>query len=238
MLPGAIFNDGADAIANDLGLSRSGWTGAKTQFPQAVDALCKGKLVKFFPAKEHVLTIMPECGLGRGVAGPLFGFVLIIVVILTMQKQTESDTSLFANPNFAERVTTSFDRQNAMHLIRATLQVVEHGRTEIHVPHWEGIEQQHGFVHGGVVGMIADSAAGYAAMSMVAGTASVLTVEYKINLVAPADGEKLIARGQVVRAGRTLIVTKAEVFAVTKGKETLCALMQQTMMVMHGKTEK
>ncbi len=144
----------------------------------------------------------------------------------------------FANPDFAERVTASFDKQNAMHLIRATLQVVERGSTEIHVPHWDGIEQQHGFVHGGVVGMIADSAAGYAAMTIAAATASVLTVEYKINLVAPADGEKLIARGQVVRAGRTLIVTKADVFAVKEGKETLCALMQQTMMVMDGKTEK
>jgi acyl-coenzyme A thioesterase PaaI-like protein len=75
-------------------------------------------------------------------------------------------------------------------------------------------------------------------MSIVAATASVLTVEYKINLVAPADGQKLIARGQVVRRGRTLIVTKADVFAVQEGKETLCALMQQTIMVMHGKTEK
>ncbi|MDO8933513.1 MAG: PaaI family thioesterase [Rhodocyclaceae bacterium] len=143
-----------------------------------------------------------------------------------------------ANPNFAECVTASFDKQSAMHLIRATLPVVEHGRTEIHVPHWDGIEQQHGFVHGGVVGMIADSAAGYAAMTLVPASASVLTVEYKMNLVAPADGEKLIARGQVVRPGRTLIVTKAEVFAVKDGKESLCALMQQTIMVMHGKVEK
>ena len=86
--------------------------------------------------------------------------------------------------------------------------------------------------------MIADSAAGYAAMSIVAVTASVLTVEYKINFVAPADGEKLIARGQVVRAGRTLIVTKADVFAVKESQETLCAVMQQTIMVMQGKTEK
>lgn len=143
-----------------------------------------------------------------------------------------------ANPNFAECVTASFDKQSAMHLIRATLPVVEHGRTEIHVPHWDGIEQQHGFVHGGVVGMIADSAAGYAAMTLVPASASVLTVEYKMNLVAPADGEKLIARGQVVRPGRTLIVTKAEVFVVKDGKESLCALMQQTIMVMHGKVEK
>lgn len=143
-----------------------------------------------------------------------------------------------ANPDFAKCVRASFDRQNAMQLIRAQLLVVEPGHTEIHVPHWEGIEQQHGFVHGGVVGMIADSAAGYAAMTVVAATASVLSVEYKMNLVAPADGEKLIARGQVVRAGRTLIVTRADVFAAKEGKETLCALMQQTIMVMYGKTEK
>ena len=114
----------------------------------------------------------------------------------------------------------------------------EQGRTEIHLPHWQGVEQQHGFVHGGVVGMIADSAAGYAAMTMVPASASVLTVEFKMNLMAPADGEKLIARGAVVRSGRTLIVTQAEVFAVKEGKETLCALMQQTIMVMHGKVEK
>lgn len=143
-----------------------------------------------------------------------------------------------ANPRFAENVVASFDKQSAMHLIRATMPLVEHGRTEIHVPHWDGIEQQHGFVHGGVVGMIADSSAGYAAMTMVPASASVLTVEYKMNLVAPADGDKLIARGQVVRPGRTLIVTKAEVFAVKDGKESLCALMQQTIMVMHGKAEK
>ena len=143
-----------------------------------------------------------------------------------------------SDPHFADRVRASFDRQNAMHLIQASLPVVEHGRTEIHLPHWPGVEQQHGFVHGGVVGMIADSAAGYAAMTMVPASASVLTVEYKMNLVAPADGEKLIARGQVVRPGRRLIVTQAEVVAVKDGRETLCALMQQTIMVMHGRGEK
>ena len=146
--------------------------------------------------------------------------------------------SRHVNSDFAESVAASFDKQTAMHLIRATLPIVEHGRTEIHVPHWDGIEQQHGFVHGGVVGMIADSAAGYAAMTVVPADASVLTVEYKMNLMAPADGEKLIARGQVVRPGRTLIVTKAEVFVLKGGKETLCALMQQTIMVMHGKAER
>lgn len=143
-----------------------------------------------------------------------------------------------ADPHLAERVRASFALQHAMSLIRATLPVVEHGRTEIHLPHWSGVEQQYGFVHGGVVGMIADSAAGYAAMTMVSLTASVLTVEYKMNLMAPADGDHLVARGKVVRAGRTLIVTQAEVFAVKDGQETQCALMQQTIMVMHGKSEK
>ena len=142
------------------------------------------------------------------------------------------------DPAFADRVRASFAKQHAMDLIHATLPVVEPGLTEIHLPHWAGVEQQHGFVHGGVVGMIADSAAGYAAMTLVSASASVLTVEYKMNLVAPADGEKLIARGKVVRPGRTLVVTQAEVFAVKDGKEKLCALMQQTIMVMHGKEEK
>ena len=143
-----------------------------------------------------------------------------------------------SDPNFADRVRASFAKQHAMTLIRATLPVVEPGRTEIHLPHWDGVEQQHGFVHGGVVGMIADSAAGYAAMTLVSPAASVLTVEYKMNLVAPADGDHLIARGKVARPGKTLIVTQAEVFAVKDGQETLCALMQQTIMVMHGKAEK
>ncbi len=138
----------------------------------------------------------------------------------------------------AERVLTSFSRQNAMHLIRATMPVVGHGMTEIHVPHWEGIEQQHGFVHGGVVGMIADTAGGYAAMTVAPEGASVMSVEYKLNLLAPADGDSLIARGRVIKAGRTLVVSQAEVFAIKAGQETLCALMQQTIMVMQGRAEK
>lgn len=140
--------------------------------------------------------------------------------------------------DFKERIRISFDKQNAMHLIRATIPVVEQGRTEIHLPHWDGVEQQHGFVHGGVVGMIADTAAGYAAMTLVPEDASILSVEFKMNMLSPADGEYLIARGAVVKAGRTLIVTRAEVFAVTEGQEKLCALMQQTIMVMHGKAER
>lgn len=143
------------------------------------------------------------------------------------------------DPHFAERIRASFAQQQAMTLIGASMAVVEPGYTEIHLPHKPEITQQHGYIHGGVVGMIADSAAGYAAMTTVAADASVLTVEYKMNLVAPADGDKLIARGKVVRPGRTLIVTQAEVFAVNGDKETLCALMQQTIMtVAHSEKPK
>ncbi|MDV2117924.1 PaaI family thioesterase [Alcaligenes faecalis] len=142
------------------------------------------------------------------------------------------------DPQVLQAVQDSFSRQQAMSLIRATMPLVQTGLVEIHLPHWEGVQQQHGFVHGGVVGMIADSAGGYAAMTYTPLGASVLSVEYKLNFLAPAKGESLLARGAVVRQGRSLIVTQAEVFAVEEGKQTLCALMQQTIMVMQGRAEK
>lgn len=143
-----------------------------------------------------------------------------------------------SDPDFPARVRDSFNRQQAMALIGATMPVVEAGYTEIHLPHKPEVTQQHGFIHGGVVGMIADSAAGYAANTLTPADASVLTVEYKMNLLAPADGELLIAQGTVLKYGRTLTVTRGEVFAVKDGKKTLCAVMQQTIMTMHGKKEK
>ncbi len=142
------------------------------------------------------------------------------------------------DPHYATRVRASFERQQAMALIGASLPVVEPGYTEIHLPCRPEVTQQHGYIHGGVVGMIADSAAGYAASTLTAADTGVLTVEYKLNLLAPAEGQLLIAEGSVVRYGRTLIVTRAEVFAVKDGRKTACALMQQTIMALHGKKEK
>ena len=139
---------------------------------------------------------------------------------------------------YAERVRASFALQPAMALIGAELAVIEPGYTEIHLPYRDAITQQHGFIHGGVVGMIADSAAGYAANTLTAADVSVLTVEYKLNLLAPADGERLVARGEVVKPGRTLLITKAEVFAIREEKWTLCAVMQQTIMAMHARKER
>ena len=142
------------------------------------------------------------------------------------------------DPDYAERVRASFRLQQAMSLIGAEMALVEPGYVEIHLPHKAEITQQHGFIHGGVVGMIADSAAGYAANTLTPADASVLTVEYKMNLVAPADGQRLVARGEVVRPGRTLIVTRADVYAIRDEQWTLCAVMQQTIMAMHGKKER
>lgn len=142
------------------------------------------------------------------------------------------------DPAYAERVRASFRLQQAMTLIGAELAIVEPGYTEIHLPKRPEITQQHGFIHGGIVGMIADSAAGYAANTLTSDDASVLTVEYKINLIAPADGDRLVARGEVVKSGRTLIITRADVYAINDEQWTLCAVMQQTIMAMQGKKER
>ncbi|MFM0512162.1 PaaI family thioesterase [Paraburkholderia sp. RL17-373-BIF-A] len=138
--------------------------------------------------------------------------------------------------DFAAHVIATYDKLNAMRLIKATLTNVKEGAVEVHVPHWDGIEQQHGYIHGGIVGMIADTAAGFAAMTLTPADASVLTAEYKLNFVAPSKGQRLVARGAVIRAGQTLIVTKADVYGVEAGVETLCAVMQQTIIVKRATT--
>jgi uncharacterized protein (TIGR00369 family) len=138
------------------------------------------------------------------------------------------------DPHFEKRVRDSFARQAAMALIGATMTRVEPGRCTIELPVREELTQQHRFVHGGVVGMIADSAGGYAAFTLMPADASVLTVEYKINMLAPAKGERLVARGEVLKPGRTLSIVRADVFALDGGRETLIAAMQQTLMVMRG----
>lgn len=142
------------------------------------------------------------------------------------------------NPDFEARVRDSFARQAAMRLIGARLVDVTPGRCTIELPIRDDLTQQHKFVHGGVVGMIGDSAGGYAAFTLMPAEASVLTVEYKINLLAPAAGQVLVARGDVIKPGKTLSIVRADVFGVVRGNggsnEKLVATMQQTLMVMHG----
>ena len=127
-----------------------------------------------------------------------------------------------------QHVRDSFGRQKAMALIGAKLVLLEPGRSEIALAYREDLTQQRGFVHGGIIGMIADSACGYAAYSLMPPSASLVTVEYKINILAPARGS-LVARGEVVKAGRTLTVARAEVYAEDG---THVASMQQTLMML------
>ena len=136
------------------------------------------------------------------------------------------------DPDFAARVRASFGRQRAMALIGASLALVEAGLVEIELPYREDLTQQKGYVHGGIVGMIADSACGYAAYTLMPATSSLVTVEYKINLLSPAVGERLLARGEVIKPGRTLSVTRAEVYARQGGKFVQVAAMQQTLMTL------
>lgn len=136
------------------------------------------------------------------------------------------------DPAFAARVRASFGRQRAMQLIGATLTTVEPGFCEIELPWREDLTQQKGYVHGGIIGMIADSACGYAAYSLMPASASLVTVEYKINIMAPARQGLLVARGEVVKPGRTLSITSGEVYLRLEGRSVLVAAMQQTLMML------
>lgn len=141
------------------------------------------------------------------------------------------------DPEFAARVRASFDRQPAMATIGAAITRIEPGLVEITLPYRRDLTQQHGFLHAGITSTIADSAGGYAGYTLFPANSSVLTVEYKMNLLAPADGERFIARGRVVRAGKTLTICHLEVIAVKGGRETLCATGQQTLICLHGRPD-
>ena len=141
------------------------------------------------------------------------------------------------DPQWERRVRESFQRQGLMQHIGAELMAVRAGECEIRVRYRRELTQQHGYFHAGVTSAIADSASGYAAYSLMPADHSVLTVEYKINLVAPAAGEMLIARARVVRSGKTLKICAADVFAVKDGAENLCATSLSTIMALAGKSD-
>jgi len=133
-----------------------------------------------------------------------------------------------ADPAFAQRCRESFGRQKAMHLIGARLALVEPGYVEIELPWRAELTQQKGYVHGGIVGMIADTACGYSAYSLMPAGCSLVTVEYKMNILNPGRGG-LVVKAQVVKPGRTLTVARAEVYA-DDGKHV--ATMLQTLMML------
>ena len=139
------------------------------------------------------------------------------------------------DPAYADRVRISFAKQAMMTAIGASLTRVAPGEVDIELAVSPAICQQHGFVHAGAVATAADSAAGYAALSLMPAGAGVLTAEFKINLMAPAAGERLIARGRVVKAGRLLTVAQAEVQAEQNGERKLVALMTATVVTIQGR---
>jgi len=134
-----------------------------------------------------------------------------------------------ATPEIEQRITASFERQGLMAHLGARLAHIGPGRVHISLPHRPEVTQQHGYVHAGATSAIADSAGGYAAYTLFPEDTAVLTVEYKLNLLAPARGDHLEAQGVVLRPGRTLTVCRLEVYAVEGDRRTLVAAGQQTL---------
>jgi uncharacterized protein (TIGR00369 family) len=139
--------------------------------------------------------------------------------------------------DYAERVRASFARQAAMATIGASLTEVDPGRVVIELPWAQALTQQHGFLHAGMVATGLDSACGYAAFSLMAGDAAVLTIEYKINLLAPAQGQRFRMVGLVIKPGRTVTVAEGQAWAVDEGREKLIATMSCTLMAVVGRKD-
>ncbi len=133
----------------------------------------------------------------------------------------------------AARVRASFGRQAMMDTLGVRMPVIERGRVELAVDHDDRFTQQHGFLHGGAVGAVLDSACGYAAFTVMPPDAAVLTVSYTINLLAPAAGQRFVMTGEVIRAGRTLVVCRGE--AAADGAAKPFAVMQATMSVLYDR---
>ncbi|PKV50323.1 uncharacterized protein (TIGR00369 family) [Aquimarina sp. MAR_2010_214] len=147
-----------------------------------------------------------------------------------MKFEPKSDT-------YKKKVKESFERQQFMKLINAQLIDVQPGYCEIHVPYHSSLTQQHGFFHAGIISTIADNTAGYAGFSLMEENSSVLTVEFKINLMAPGDGELLIGKSSVLKNGRTLTICKSEVFIIKNGVEKLCAAAQLTLIELKNSSD-
>jgi len=139
------------------------------------------------------------------------------------------------DPGFAERVRASYERQDAMRTIGATLVSVQPGQVVIELPWAKPLTQQHGFLHAGMVAAALDSACGYAGFSLMPAEAAVLTIEYKINLLAPARGERFRMEGRVIKPGRTVTVAEGRAYAIEGGREKLIATMNATLMAVVGR---
>jgi uncharacterized protein (TIGR00369 family) len=142
-----------------------------------------------------------------------------------------------ADAQFAERVRASFARQAAMATLGASMLEVVPGRVVVELPYAAHLTQQHGFLHGGIVGAALDSACGYAASTLMPADVGVLSIEYKINFLAPARGRRFRMVGTVVKPGRTISVVEGHAFAIDGDREKLVATMQATLMSVAGRDD-
>jgi uncharacterized protein (TIGR00369 family) len=156
---------------------------------------------------------------------------------VTTGPSTSGDIPAFepADAGFEARTRESFAKQGAMAHLGAVLGRVQPGHVEIELPFRAELSQQHGFFHAGIVATVADSAGGYAAYTLYPADAGVLTVEFKVNLMAPADGERIVASGRVVRSGRTITVATFDVHVHKGARRTHCATGLQTIMRIVGR---
>jgi uncharacterized protein (TIGR00369 family) len=136
------------------------------------------------------------------------------------------------DPFFDTRVRQSFSRQEVMRTLAIEIAMLEPGEITLTMPYAAAYTQQHGFIHAGILATALDSACGYAAFSLMPDDAAILTVEFKLNLLAPARGDEFVFRGNVVKPGRTLTVCEARAFAMGAGKEKLIASMSATLMAL------
>jgi uncharacterized protein (TIGR00369 family) len=142
------------------------------------------------------------------------------------------------NPDFAARVRENFARQGFMGLIGAELESITPGRCVLSVGYAPRLTQQHGYFHGGLIGTLADMAAGYAAFSLADAETSILTVEYKLNLLEPGQGERLVADARVMRGGKRLSVCEADVWVLMGPRRTRCAVALATLMLLPGRSDR
>jgi len=140
------------------------------------------------------------------------------------------------DPDYEARVRGSFAKQQFMATIGATITSVQPGEVEIELPYRTDLVQQHGFLHAGVVSSVVDSACGYAALTLMRPGSAVLSVEFKVNLLAPAQGKRFRARGRVARSGRTITVCSGELTVVESG--VVVALMQATMIAVDSRGDR
>lgn len=139
------------------------------------------------------------------------------------------------NPEFKQRVQDSFDRQQAMSTLGASIIAIDPGIVSIRLPFNEALTQQHGFIHAGIISTVLDSACGYAAFSLMPNNAAVLTIEYKINLLSPAQGDWFEAIGMVKKPGRNVTVADGEVYAHNGKDKKLVASMVGTLMSIYDR---